>query len=498
MLESAIAQLRLGISVAFGRPINVASFERIVAAMKKTVDEFGFIGAGAAELLNGPSLDPETMQQVQLSRFRQQAAIAARGTPYYADLFARLALDPTRLTMDEIRQIPLTPKDALRDDPDAFLNRAAQPWMRAMTTGTTGWPTSVYFSADEVRLLAAVTASHVLLRQNVRVDDIAQIYLSSRALIAVSSVMGCCAYIGVPVHLAGLVSPAHALALLSERRSVPGKRERVSVIDAYPSYIGELVEEGLRAGYRPDDFGLRHIVVGGEILTAGLRRRAQRLFGPVTFQETYGMTETLPMGATECSAGHWHYETTAGLLELIGLDGQQSVAPGEPGSIVGTPFPPYRETTILLRYDTEDVVSPLPGPLDCELKDLKATSRILGKRRMSVRHDAGWTFPRQLQEALEAVEQVPLPARFSCWPGAGGVEVEVVARSTGADCRRVIGEALEAKGVPVRRLVIVTDRSHLRHPNRLRCDLREHTFTGGLPTVDIGNSLVTPIRGRAS
>jgi hypothetical protein len=53
----------------------------------------------------------------------------------------------------------------------------------------------------------------------------------------------------------------------------------------------------------------------------------------------------------------------------------------------------------------------LDGPLACTLRTQPATSDLLGKRRLAVRHDAGWTFPRQVLEALEALEAVPLPAR---------------------------------------------------------------------------------------
>ena len=117
-----------------------------------------------------------------------------------------------------------------------------------------------------------------------------------------------------------------------------------------------------------------------------------------------------------------------------------------------TPFAPFRETTLLLRYDTEDVVRPLTGPFDCSLRHLPATSNLLAKLRLAVRHDcegndwtAGWVFPRQILEALEAVDAVPLPARCGFGAVAGGVEVEVVgagshagraARASKKACRR--------------------------------------------------------------
>lgn len=72
----------------------------------------------------------------------------------------------------------------------------------------------------------------------------------------------------------------------------------MSVLTLYPSYLGEIIERGLALGYGPHDFGVEHIITGGEIVSAGLKRRAQHLFGPVTFQEGFGMTEVWLFGGT--------------------------------------------------------------------------------------------------------------------------------------------------------------------------------------------------------
>src|ERR1051326_2080798 len=181
--------------------------------------------------------------------------------------------------------------------------------------------------------------------------------------------------------------------------------------------------------YGPGDFGLQHVFVGGEVVTAGLKQRAERLFGTVTFAQGYAMTETIPFGGRGCSQGHLHYEPSQGLLELVDPETTRPAAAGEPGAIVVTPLPPYREPPLLLRYDTEDMACMPSKPLSCELRNLVATSDLLGKRRLSVRHADGWTFPRDVLEALECVEEVPLPARCGFWAVPGGVAVEVVTRA---------------------------------------------------------------------
>ena len=215
-------------------------------------------------------------------------------------------------------------------------------------------------------------------------------------------------------YLAGLVQPAQALALLAEEHQIPGKKPRASFLNTYPSYLGELVECGLAAGYLAGRFRAGTHLGGGR----GRHGRAQgaccqQLFGAVIFVEGFGMTEVWPLGATRCVAGHLHWEPLHGLVEVLRLDALPGPAqPGEVGTLVATPFAPYREARRGCCATTPKMSSnPLPGrsPAGCAIGPPRPTS---GKLRLSVRHDRdGWTRANVL-EALEAAEEdVPLPAR---------------------------------------------------------------------------------------
>jgi phenylacetate-coenzyme A ligase PaaK-like adenylate-forming protein len=327
-----------------------------------------------------------------------------------------------------------------------------------------------------MRTFIAMNALGMLLKHRVGPEDIVQISTSSRATLGNTCFAGACARIGAMVYQAGLIEPEHSLALLAEKRHVAGKKSQTSFLNIYPSYLGELVETGLHLGYRPSDFGLEHISVGGEIVTAGLKTCCQELFGPVKFDEGFGMTEPWPFGGTLCNEGHLHFEISHGLLEVLKLEEPTPAGPGELGTLVLTPFSPFRQATMLLRYDTEDVVRLVAGPLTCSLRHLPATTDLLGKLRLSVRYEHGWTFPRQILEALEVVEAVPLPARCGFWAVPGGVAVEVVVRRDTAETRGQIEQSLEKHSVPLQELYLLEDRSGLRHPFPLRGDLREASF----------------------
>jgi phenylacetate-coenzyme A ligase PaaK-like adenylate-forming protein len=130
------------------------------------------LGHEAGELLAGPSLDEATRREIKLRRFRTQAKRGAQETAYYQNLFVGLGLDPAHLRYEDISRIPVTPKDAVRDDPDAFVRRSARPVFRSTTTGTTGRPTSIYFSAQEMRSYIALEAIGLLFSRTVSSRDI--------------------------------------------------------------------------------------------------------------------------------------------------------------------------------------------------------------------------------------------------------------------------------------------------------------------------------------
>ena len=475
MLETLAAQLRYTTSIVFGLPFSARSLDRLLDALLATHHEFGAVAPDGAELLGGPALDEQTRSEMQLRRFRAQASRAARETPYYRQLFAQLGLDPARLRAEDIQRIPLTSKEALHDDPDAFVRDTAQPCFRTTTTGTTGRPTSVCFSQRELHTYIALGAINHVMNGLITPEDVVLVSSSARATLGNTCFMGACARIGAQVSMGGLVDPELTLALLAEPRRLAGKKSRVSALSVYPSYLGQLVTAGLRLGYGPADFGVERIFIGGEIVTAGLKARCQQLFGPLQFIEGYGMTEPWPFGGTVCAEGHLHFEPAHGLLEVLNPNTDAPARAGELGTLVLTPFPPFRETTLLLRYDTQDAVRMLEGGLTCALRHLPATSNLLGKLRLAAQYDGGWILPRDVLEALEGIDEVSLPARCGFWAVPGGVAVEVVAHDT-PTMRRAIEQCLGMRGIPLRELHLVEHQSQLRQPLPLRGDLRELSF----------------------
>jgi phenylacetate-coenzyme A ligase PaaK-like adenylate-forming protein len=484
VVRTGLARFRLAASIAFGTPVSTRSLERLVDAARERVSKGGTV-AGSAGLLGASATDQDTRRWVTERGFRRQAVKAARETSYYEQLFRELGIDPSGLAFDEIASVPITSKQALRERPDAFVCRGSRPYLHALTTGTTGVPACISYSRREIDSFSCMSALHALASGDIRPDDIVAISISLRAALASAIAAGTCARVGASAYFTGQIEPASALELLSRRRDLPGKVERTSVMLCYASYLGTLVEHGNALGYGPHDFGLRSIRLGGEIVTEGLLKRARALFGEVEFVQGYATNELDPLSGTLCSEGHLHFQPSAGLLELESLEGDGPPGAGEPGTIIATPFGPYRETTLLLRYDTQDVAHALPGSLTCELAHLPGITRPVGRLPLSVKHDDGWTFQRQVLEAVEHFEDVPLPTRFGFWAASGGVAVELRTRTATPSFKDAIASALEEQGVPLRELQLVDDPALLQHPLPVRADLREVSFEQSAPRSSV-------------
>jgi phenylacetate-coenzyme A ligase PaaK-like adenylate-forming protein len=397
---------------------------------------------------------------MQTRRFRSQARRAQRETTYYAQLFEKLAVDPGQLTYDGIASLPCTPRAAIQEAPGDFVSRSERPVWIASSSGSTGRPVSVAFSEHELHMFASLSALGFLMSNDLHPDDV--FYLAAGSGIATYTLERVCRRVGVEA-LAGGGRPVDEILC-----QLAAARRKPTVLHAPPSLLGALLETGRSLGYGPRNFSLERILTGGESLTCGLRDRLKSVFGEVKLTESYGMTETFGVGGQVCADGHLHFHPAHGLIEVIDPDTHGPVGSDGIGTLIVTPLPPFRDTTLLLRYETQDLVRIIAEPLTCEQRWLPAVSRVLGKRSLSIRHADGWTFPRDVLEALEAIEDIPLPARCGIWQRDNGVGVEVVARSDSAVTHRRVSDALEARALPVRELHVVTDRAELQHALPLR------------------------------
>jgi phenylacetate-CoA ligase len=468
MFETGVRQLRMALGMVWGRRLDPANIARLVGDALATIAEFGEPGADVRELLDGPFADPESRAEFAHRGLRRTARRLANTSAFYQRRFAAAEIDPDRLDLAALQTIPVTVKRDLVERPADFRCAGAVPQLATRTTGTTGRPAEVWMSRYELELWSGLSALSGVLRDEIRPTDVMQVNNSSRATASVHLSAAICRLVGAGCRVLGIVPPDEALDALASGGA--------TLLAAGPSYLAQLVVAARRRGMGPDDFRLRRIDAGGEILTAGLRAAAVDTLGAPRVNDAFAMTEVIPVSGTTCSQGHLHHDLNTGLVELLDLDTGEPAAPGALSTVVITPYYPYRECMPVFRYDTRDVVRKLDDePLTCEIAGLPATSAILGKADQLVRLGPTTVItPRAVAEAVESLPSQPWPARFRIAAHDGRARLTLPLSAVAGLGDAGTREHLRRHGVDAD-LVLVPD-AEAESLRPLRCDLHETTF----------------------
>lgn len=473
MFETGIRQFRMAMSMVWGKPIDPRNVEHLVADALKTLEEFGAPGDDVQQLLEGPFADPAARREFQVHVLQRTARHLTRYSPFYRKLFSAHDIDPDKLTLEEMHLIPATSKQELQQRQQEFISTKSRPYITTRTTGTTGRPTEVWLSKYEIELWPALAALSGLLRNEISPTDCMQINISSRATAAVQQNITVCRLAKARALVLGVIPPEESLDHL-----LAGGEEAPTLLSTYPSYMAQLVKAARRRGLNAGHFRLRRIDCGGEVLSAALARATYDTLGPTLVNDTFGMTEVLPVSARVCNQGHLHHDLNIGYVEVIDLDTGKPAAPGALGTVVITPYYPYRECMPVFRYDTRDIVRRLPDELlTCDLSAVPATSRILGKANHLMRVNGSVVTLRDLVEVYEALPSDPWPARFSAEVVDDHIEMVVAEDALYGVTRAEIEKRFQEKNLDVRVVGSVTHEQDLFQLRPLRADLLETTFS---------------------
>jgi phenylacetate-CoA ligase len=473
MIATAFSQMRFALSILSDRRFSVRGLRRTVADLRETLDEFGDPTDEARELLTARAEnDPDVLKSMAVHRLRKAVRNAASQTPYYRHVLAGTRIRPDDIDLESFHSVPLTPKSALRGAPFAFVSSRSEPVLMAQTTGTTGAPTSVWFSRYELEATAALSALSLILLNGVRPRHVIGAFFSNRSTFTLVSMQQSAALTGAGAIAVGMVDPRIALDRLAAPLHVPGKEPQITHMSTTSSYLAALVQQAERDGWNARDFGLRQIFAAGEILTDSLRARAEEIFG-ARVSETYSATEIAPCGGQVCSRKHLHIPPEQAYVEIVDPVTGMPTPPGSTGALAVTPYSLYRDTTLLLRYQTGDLVRRLPDgeQFDCELRTLPATSRILGRAGGGAGHRT-----RDILDVLEGERALTLPARYSLTDDGMGARLYVAAESPPKGLRGRLEARIFERDLGIVDVILVDDVADLPVPCPVRADLREPSF----------------------
>ena len=338
------------------------------------------------------TLSRSRLEKLQMERLQQILARCMR-IPFYKQRFAACGLRPEDIrTLDDVRKLPFTTKQDLRDNYPFGLSAVPLEEVVRLhsSSGTTGTPTVILHTQHDLDEWANAVA-RCLYMVGLRKGDIFQ---NSSGY-------------GMFTGGLGFQYGAERLGMLTVPAAAGNTKRQIKFITdfgttalhAIPSYAGRLYEVMEEMGIDPRrDTRLRTLIIGAEPHSDEQRRRIEQMLG-VKAYNSFGMSEMCGPGvAFECPEQNGlHIWEDYYIVEIVDPQTLEPVPDGEVGELVLTTI--NREAMPLLRYRTRDLTRILPGECPCG-RHHKRLDRMKGRSDDMMILKGVNIFPIQIENIL--------------------------------------------------------------------------------------------------
>jgi phenylacetate-CoA ligase len=343
-------------------------------------------------------MDVHARMKLQLANLKNLVEMLYSRVSFYRGKMDALGIKPADIhALEDIRKLPFTTKDDLRDNYPHGLR--ACPTDRIvevhMSSGTTGKPVVNEYTIKDIDIWRECM-SRTLAAAGCTRDDIVQ------------NCYGYGLFTGGPgVHYGALNIGAEILPMSSgntERQIMVMQDFGSTLLTCTPSYALYLAEEAREAGVDLRALPLTKGCFGAEPWSENMRRQIEDRYGMKAY-DIYGLTEIIGPGvAFECEAQDGlHINEDMFYPEIINPDTGEPVPDGEKGELVFTTI--TREGTPLLRYRTRDITYLIREPCSCGRSTVRM-HRLFGRTDDMLIIRGVNVFPSQIENALIEIEGV--------------------------------------------------------------------------------------------
>jgi phenylacetate-CoA ligase len=399
---------------------------------------------------------PDEIARQQPSLLRRHLQHAAT-FPFYHRLFKETSFSPDRVnSISDLACLPLIGRKDVENAHDAFSSDAVPAIADiALTSGTTGNPLVVPYTANDLERLAfneEVAFYSAGLREG---DRVLLTITLDRCFIAGFAYFRGLVRLGATAIRSGPGQPARQWQLI--------ERLHPTALLGVPSFLLGLARWGSENGYNPKVAGIKTIITIGEPIRKAdftptrLGQFLQECWGAKIFS-SYGVTE-LETAFGDCPAAcgaHIHPELM--IVEIV--DDHGKVLPnGQPGEVIATPL--GVEGFPLIRFRTGDIARIHTDPCSCGWNTPRL-GPIEGRLSQRLKYKGTTLYSAMIFHALQEIPgatDVYIEVRQS-FDLSDEVTVVIGTDEHGPDLRR-IEEALQAH-LRVRPEVILKDRSAVK------------------------------------
>lgn len=333
----------------------------------------------------------EKLRQLQTEKLRRTIETALN-SPFYGHRLGKLGITPQSInSVDDIRKIPFTTKQDLRDNyPFGLVAGNMKDAIRIhSSSGTTGHPTVVVYSRHDIDSWANMIARNMYM-VGCRDTDVFQ---NSSGYGMFTGGLG---FQYGAERLGATTVPA---AAGNSKRQIMFIRDfGTTCLHAIPSYAVRLAEVFKDEGIDPRSTRLHTLFIGAEPHTDEQRRRIEKLLG-VKAYNSFGTTEMNGPGvAFECKQQDgMHLWEDNYIVEIVDPDTLEPVPDGEYGEMVLTTLD--RTMMPILRYRTRDLTRIIPGKCACG-RTHRRIDRIKGRTDDMFIIKGVNVFPMQVEKIL--------------------------------------------------------------------------------------------------
>ena len=344
----------------------------------------------------------DELRELQLDRLRWSVRHAYSNVPHYRDSFDAAGVHPDDIkSLEDIAKLPFTTKADLRENyPFGMFAVPRDEVVRVhASSGTTGKPTVVGYTSDDLDTWATVVARSIRAAGGRRGHILHNAY-------------------GYGLFTGGLGAHAGAEKLgctvvpvsggMTERQVQLIQDFRPDIIMVTPSYMLAIIDEMERQGIDPRSTSLKVGIFGAEPWTNDMRHEMEQRLD-MHAVDIYGLSEVIGPGvASEC------VETKDGLTvwedhfypEIVDPITMEPVADGEEGELVFTSL--TKQAMPIIRYRTRDLTRLLPGTA----RTMRRIEKITGRTDDMMILRGVNVFPTQIEELI--LHTPALSPHFQC------------------------------------------------------------------------------------
>ncbi len=312
----------------------------------------------------GEKINHDDLRAWQLDKLNETLELARGKSAFYKKHFE--GLPETLSTLDDLRQFPFTTAEDIRENPLRFVcvpQGEIQRIVTLQTSGTTGEPKRIFFTADDQEL--TIDFFSVGMSTLTEPGERVLIFLPGETPGSVGDLLR----IGLerkgrkPIPYGMVKDPFHALDVMESQQA--------DCLVGSPTQILSLARR-----WNPTHKAPRTILLSTDYVPAAIVNVLENIWGCKVFNH-YGTTEMGLGGGVECEAHRgYHLREADMLFEIVNPETGEPVPDGEYGEVIFTTL--TRRGMPLIRYRMGDRSRLIVDECPCETK-LRTMEKIRGR-----------------------------------------------------------------------------------------------------------------------